>query len=68
MTKIIPLTNMNLVMPKVGAKHEVMFNKSTSAELKVVLSCSFKCDRIHKSYCYGSTQTLLCCLSLIFLL
>ncbi len=30
---------------------------------KLVLSSSFKCDRIHNSYCYHSGHTLLCCLS-----
>jgi hypothetical protein len=31
-TKIISLTKMNLVTPKVGAKHEVLFNKPASAD------------------------------------
>jgi len=29
-TKVIPLTIMNLVTPKAGAKHEVLFNKLAS--------------------------------------
>jgi len=34
-TKIIPLTVVNLVTPKVGAKHELLFNKPASADQNV---------------------------------
>ncbi len=32
-TKIIPLTFMKLVTPKVGAKHELLFNKPATVGL-----------------------------------
>ncbi len=41
-TKIITLAIVNLVTPKVGAKHELLFNKPASGEvrsLSVVRSC-----------------------------
>ncbi len=38
MTEIISLTITNLVTPKVGAKHELLFNKLASDDVKPMLN------------------------------
>jgi aspartate-semialdehyde dehydrogenase len=37
--------------------------KGLFVERKVVLSCSFRCDRIHNWHSFDSSHTLFCCLS-----
>ncbi len=39
MTKIIPLTIWNLVTPKVGAEHELLFNEQASEAILLNSSC-----------------------------
>jgi hypothetical protein len=62
-TYIIPLTIVKLATPKVGAKHELLFNKPDSFEYEFMLSCSFTCGIIHLTHGHTSNHTLLCCLS-----
>ncbi len=53
---------MNLVTPKAGAKHELLFNKPAS-EQKLMFSSSFRCDQIYKYEIYDFGNALLCYLS-----
>ncbi len=52
-TKLIPLTMMNLVAPTVGAKHELLFKKLASEigllHIKVRLMQHNKVDQIHRN-------------------
>jgi hypothetical protein len=41
-TKIISVTSMNLVTPKVGAEHELLFRKPG-------IGCTTNCDKYHIS-------------------
>jgi len=66
-THLISLTIMNLVTPKVGAEHKLLFNKLASEagllNKRLMLSSSFRCDQIHKYEKYDFGHTLLCYLS-----
>jgi hypothetical protein len=58
---------MNLVTPKAGAKHEVLFNEPASEHgllnKGLMLSSSFRCDQIYRYEIYNFGHTLLCYLS-----
>jgi hypothetical protein len=61
---------MNVVAPKDGAKHELLFYKwaclrGKFVEQKLMLSCSFRRDQIHTNHSYELGHTLLCCLNLL---
>jgi hypothetical protein len=65
---------MNMVTPKVGAKHELLFNELAYGqalessgrfiEKKLMLSSSFRCYQIHNCHRHDLGYTLLCYLSL----
>ncbi len=68
MTELMEMIVMNLVTPKVGALHELWFNKLASAptrgwyvEQMLMLSSSFRCDKIFKyeRYLFGSLFVVL---------
>ncbi len=56
---------MNLVTPKAGAQHELLFNKPEAGllNIRLMLSSSFRWDQIYKNEIYNFGHTLLCYLS-----